>query len=235
MLPENLIEELQQRQFCFDQLCAAWSAEYRQRDGHVHCSRGCAGCCSLVVNCTFPEAYLIARNISTAQRERLYCRIDAVKEAADRAGSLKEWLSAYRKTAAPCPFLEEDGSCGVYQVRPISCRSLLSTRPPEWCVTDFALLQPDEKRMFMESLDRSAVAFPTHYAATPQEIGRELEEATMRQMEAEYGFSILGCLPWLVWIEIEHNIGERLPEGREEVKKYLADKALASPYLLIFT
>lgn len=230
---ETIISDLRQRHDCFDLLCTAWCSEYRQKAGRVHCSKGCAGCCSLVVNCTFPEAYLMAQALSLSQKEKLYGGIEAVRRAARGASGLKEWLSAYRDGAGPCPFLEDDGSCGVYSVRPISCRSLLSTRPPEWCVADFSLLDSEEKRLFMESLDRSAVAFPTHYAATPQEMGRELEEATLRQMENEYGFALLGCLPWLVWLELEHCLGGRLSGGREGLLKYLEENGLADPYLLV--
>jgi hypothetical protein len=85
----------------------------------------------------------------------------------------------------------------------------------------------------MASLDRSAVAFPTHYAATPQDIGRELEEATLRQMETVYTFSLIGSLPWLVWLELEHSLSSRLSEGSEAVQSYLASKKLTNPFLIV--
>jgi len=231
----ELLASVQERQDCFDHLCTAWSSEYHQRGGAIHCSKGCSGCCSLVVNCTFPEAMLVAASLDQEQHARLNLQIPRIKEAADSSASLKEWLRGYRFGAGPCPFLNPDGACGVYAARPLSCRSLLATKEPEWCVTDFAALASQEKQNFMESLDRSAVAFPTHYGATPQEIGQELEEATLRQMETIYGFSIIGSLPWLVWLEREYQLSSRLTGGRDAVQDYLTVEGVTNPFLIVLS
>ena len=233
-----MIEQLtsvQERQDCFDHLCTAWSSEYRQRGGAVHCGKGCSGCCSLVVNCSFPEAVLVANALNQQQLEQLQTQIPRIQEAAASSASLKEWLRAYRFGAGPCPFLGQSGACGVYEARPLSCRSLLATKEPEWCITDFASLGRQEKQDFMESLDRSAVAFPTHYGATPQEIGQELEEATLRQMETVYGFSIIGSLPWLVWLEREYQLSSRLTGGRDAVQDYLTAEGVTNPFLIVLS
>jgi len=229
----QLIDDLRQRQLFFDQLCTAWSSEYRQRGGAIHCGKGCSGCCSLVVNCSFPEAMLVANMLDQQQQKRLKAQMPRIQKAAASSASLKEWLRGYRSEAGPCPFLNPDGACGVYAVRPLSCRSLLATKEPDWCIADFAALGSQEKQAFMESLDRSAVAFPTHYAATPQEVGQELEEATLKQMETVYGFSLLGALPWLVWLELEHQLSRRLAGGPDAVQEYLAAEGLANPFLIV--
>lgn len=229
----QLTDDVLQRQLFFGQLCTAWTTEYRQRGGAIHCGKGCSGCCSLVVNCSFPEAVLVANALNQQQLEQLQAQIPRIKKAAASSASLKEWLRGYRSEAGPCPFLDQSGACGVYQARPFSCRSLLATKEPGWCVADFASLGSQEKQAFMESLDRSAVAFPTHYAATPQEIGQELEEATLKQMETVYGFSIIGSLAWLVWLEIEHQLGSRLADGRDAVQDFLATEQLNNPFLIV--
>ncbi|MCE1227763.1 MAG: YkgJ family cysteine cluster protein [Geobacteraceae bacterium] len=229
----QLIDDLRQRQLFFDQLCTAWSSEYRQRGGAIHCGKGCSGCCSLVVNCTFPEALLVARTLNQQQQEQLQAQIPRIQKAATSSASLKEWLRTYRSEAGPCPFLNPDGACGIYASRPLSCRSLLATKEPDWCIADFASLGSQEKQAFMESLDRSAVSFPTHYAATPQEIGRELEEATLKQMETVYGFSIIGSLPWLVWIEREYQLSNRLSSGRDGVQDFLTAEGITNPFLIV--
>lgn len=87
----------------------------------------------------------------------------------------------------------------------------------------------------MESLDQSAVAFPTHYAATPQEIGQELEEATLRHMETVYGFSLLGSLPWLVWLEQEYQLSSRLSDGRDAVQNFLKAEEINNPFLVVLS
>ena len=228
-------EEIRQKQLFFDQFCAAWSSEYRQRGGTLYCGRGCSGCCSLVVNSTFPEAALVAASLTKEQITDLYNRIPRIQATAKSADSLKEWLSGYREQSGPCPFLAETGACSIYQNRPLSCRSLLSTKEPLWCSTDFSALSGQEKQVFMESLDRSAVAFPTHYAATPQEIGRELEEAILRQMETVYNFSIVGSFLWLVWLELEHSLSTRLSDGSEAVQDYLSSQDLHNRFLVVIS
>ncbi len=229
----ELLASVQERQDCFDHLCTAWSSEYRQQGGAIHCGKGCSGCCSLVVNCTFPEAVLVANTLNQQQQEQLQAQIPRIQEAAACSANLKEWLRAYRFGAGPCPFLDQTGACGVYRSRPLSCRSLLATKEPEWCTTDFGSLGSQEKQSFIESLDRSAVAFPTHYAATPQEIGQELEEATLKQMETVYGFSLLGSLPWLVWLEQEYCLSSRLSDGRDAVQDFLETEGLNNPFLIV--
>jgi Fe-S-cluster containining protein len=231
----TLVNDIQQRQNCFDLLCAAWSSEYHQLGGKLYCGKGCSGCCSLVVNCTLPEAKLVAAALSPHQTEQLQRKVTLLKNTANKATNLKEWLSSYRQQVGPCPFLDQSGACGIYPIRPLSCRSLLATKEPHWCSTDFATLSSQEKQSFMESLDRSAVAFPTHYAATPQEIGRELEEAALRQMETVYGFALVGSLPWLVWLELEHAISKRLSDGRQAVQDYLEHQGLLNQFLVVIT
>jgi len=233
MSHDTRLQAVRQKQEFFDHFCAAWLSEYRQRGGSIHCACGCGGCCSLVVNCTASEAIAIARALTPEQQTRLRATIPAIKASAQQAGSLKDWLKSYRDQAGPCPFLEQDNRCGVYQLRPLSCRSLLSTRESHWCTTDFGALSHQHKQQFMEQLDRSVVAFPTHYAATPQEVAQELELAHLNEMEQDYGCSLLGNLPWLVWLTLEHRLDELLTSGTVGLRSYLTAHGLASPYLAV--
>ena len=232
---EPLIHDIGLKQDCLDQLCNAWSNEYRQRGGTVYCGRECSSCCSLVVNCTFPEAVQIAAALNDQQTDRLQRQIAPIRSLADQAETLKDWLTSYRQQGLSCPFLDEAGCCGIYPVRPLSCRSLLSTQQPHWCAVAFSSLTSKEKQDYMDSLDRSAVAFPTHYAATPQEIGRELEEAVLRKMETVYNFSLLGSLPWLVWLEQEYTLSSRLSEGPEAVQDFLKSRQALNRFLIVIS
>ncbi len=230
---EQIIHGVKEKMDCFDQICTAWIAEYHQRGGKVHCGKGCSGCCSLVVNCTLPEAVQIAAGLTVEQVKRLSEKIKIIQLLAAEANDMKEWLSSYRKHSGGCPFLKNRVICGIYNVRPFSCRSLLSTMNPDWCSTDFGTLSTEEKRNFMTSLDQSTVAFPTHYAATPQEIGQEMERVCLKQMEKAYGFSVSGTLPWLVWLELEHSISGILLKGEECLKEYLNSRNLLNQYLIL--
>ena len=228
-----LLDEIAQKQAFFDQFCAAWSNDYNRSNGRLYCARGCSGCCSLVVNCTAPEAVIVARALRPEQAARLRASLPAIRSCAERAVTLKEWLTLYRAEGGPCPLLEPDGCCGIYPQRPLSCRSLLSTREPHWCTTDFSALSSAEKQAFMEGLDRSAVAFPTHYAATPQEIAQELELATLRAMERHCGWSLLGNLPWLAGLALDRGLAGLLDADPASARTALEEQGLLHPFLAV--
>jgi len=83
----------------------------------VACRRGCCECCYLTVSVTFGEALTVAGYV-VATRPDLIPRLEAtaarVATYADR--------DARRRAVIPCAFLEADGSCAVYPVRPMACR-----------------------------------------------------------------------------------------------------------------
>ncbi len=147
------------------------------------------------------------------------------------AADLKDYLRRQRQQVGPCPFLAADGACGIYAQRPLACRSLYSTRHPDYCVTDFSAMHPLEKQAFLSSLDRDLVAFPTHYAAAPQELGRELESELIWQMREVLGFSLTGSFPLLVWLVREKGLAAVAGQGIGAVRKLLAEESIDSPYL----
>lgn len=83
------------------------------------CARGCASCCHQRVEITAPEAFAIARwlNADAVRYARWGAKVEAAAQR--HAGfSSKQQFAAQ----SPCPFIEEDGACGIYAVRPIACR-----------------------------------------------------------------------------------------------------------------
>lgn len=121
----------------------------------VSCSKGCAACCRLLVSVSFEEGGAIV----TAHLDKL-ARVagrlaedgavlaeimrkhgmDTRSPLVDPAGYdrrngavASEWLALQR----PCVFLEADGSCGIYENRPLSCRTLFAVSPAELCEIDY--------------------------------------------------------------------------------------------------
>lgn len=86
----------------------------------VACRKGCAHCCISYVAATAPELFLIARSLKGPRRATVAARV-AEADAATHGRSVAERFAEPRL----CPLLE-DGSCGVYPVRPSACRSLAS-------------------------------------------------------------------------------------------------------------
>ncbi len=199
----------------------------------VYCQKGCANCCSLVVNCSFVEAAAMARQLSDAQRKAVSGAAPRIVELADNCPSLKDFLLQYRATIGGCIFLDrQHQECSVYPERPLSCRALLSTRPSAWCGVDFSTLHPLEKEAFLSSLDRDIVNFPTHYLASPQERAGELEADLIWSLREQCGYAISGNLIYQLWLEQEHSLTSKLQTGDFDLAAYLHQQQLLQPLLL---
>ena len=193
---------------------------------------GCSTCCTLAVNCTLPEAMVVAAALTDSQVERLAAHVARLPAVAASSSDLKEYLRRQRQELGACPFLEDDGRCGVYPARPLSCRALLSTREPHWCGIDFATLSSAEKQEFMAGLDRSIVAFPLHYVAATREQGQLRESDLAGAMTGRFGFYLYGNLPALVYLERQHRLGEAVAAGRETTMSLLTAAGLDHPFLV---
>lgn len=125
-----------------------------QEDGVVlACRKSCSFCCYQMVTCTEVEW----REIRSFLKERWR---EMRKRLVGKA--LIPWMRYYRENISPdggevfqwdprklyqdwlgkrpCIFLDQDGSCSIYPVRPIDCRTLTSTK------TCISWKQPEAKR-----------------------------------------------------------------------------------------
>jgi len=205
----------------------------QEKGYNIFCCKGCSNCCSLSVNCSFPEAIAIAKMLPAPQIAQLEEKLPLLQRISEQAESLTHFLRLFRDRLGGCPFLSrEDGSCRIYAQRPFSCRALISTRNSSWCAVDFADLHPLEKEAFLSSLDSEIVAFPTHYLAQTQELGRELETQAMVAMREAFGVSLSGNLLYQVWLELEYGLSEVVLQGYPAARAFLEERKLDLPYLL---
>jgi hypothetical protein len=105
----------------------------RSKTVTVACKRGCSYCCSSVVAVTAPEVLRIARWLRRNAASQPRLASDAVTDRCEERAGLS--LSDLMQQRPNCPLLI-DGACGVYTVRPINCRQLLSSSM-EACRADF--------------------------------------------------------------------------------------------------
>ena len=228
----SLLRETANLYLSHDHQLTDWLAVYGSSGGKVFCGKGCNGCCSLAVNCTFPEAALIAAQISAEQAKLMQIRTEKLKNLLPTITDLKSFLRLHRSELGGCPFLSGERGCSIYPYRPLSCRSLLSTQDSYWCGVDFSTLSSEVKHEFMNSLDRGAVAFPMHYAAIPQELGAGAEQRLLSAMREQFGFQIYGNLPLLIHLEREFTISSIFVHGVQAVSAVIASTNLLHPYLI---
>ncbi len=95
--------------------------------GHLACRRGCDGCCRL-------------------RRTAVGVEIDALRKHLDANPGLRARLTPRRthpevSAGRRCLFLDDDGSCAVYEARPLICRTHgPAVRGPQgvvWCELNF--------------------------------------------------------------------------------------------------
>lgn len=96
-------------------------AEGAEAQAAIACKQGCHFCCHVNVMVTIPEAFLIASFLRFDGRDDL---VAAVKATAPKIAGMAP--RERHKTATPCPLLDEDGSCGVHELRPNACRAYYS-------------------------------------------------------------------------------------------------------------
>jgi len=88
---------------------------------HIACQRGCSWCCrGSRVNVAPPEAiaiaeWILARNAD--QRLDLIARVNRAAEVVQKTNSDDRWTARM-----PCAFLDAQGACEIYPVRPLACR-----------------------------------------------------------------------------------------------------------------
>lgn len=97
----------------------------------VSCKKGCSACCHMEVEVTNYEAEILKEVLEKGHaidRERL--KVQSQRGLQDQA-----WREGMRNSNNPCVFLDGEGSCGIYENRPVMCRRHSVTSPAKNCET----------------------------------------------------------------------------------------------------
>ena len=91
------------------------TAAASRRSADMACRRGCDGCC---------HAWLTVSPVEAAEIEALIPKLDPAHRAALVArGKAELAREAGHESPARCAMLEADGSCAIYEARPLVCRT----------------------------------------------------------------------------------------------------------------
>jgi Fe-S-cluster containining protein len=227
---DTLVDLVKERQEELDAAIVAWRESATGL--HLWCGPQCGNCCSLAVNTTLPEAFALEAVLTDDQRQQLSATTRKLTEHARQANDARTFLVGYRSTVGPCSFLDAEANCTVYRDRPLACRALLATRPADWCGVNLAELLEIERDSFLASLDRGVVAWPTHYAAAPQQLAAELERGLIFAMIRFYGFGVTGNLPLLVDLAGQPGCSAALAGGAAAFRQFVSDRGIDHPFLV---
>ncbi|MDY0291082.1 MAG: YkgJ family cysteine cluster protein [Desulfuromonadaceae bacterium] len=105
------------------ELCAGLHASDSEM---IACNAGCSACCRVNVATLVPEAYNIAAYLRHTRSAAELARLRAqMRQMLVVIGGLDD--DERIATNQPCVFLDQEGSCSIYPVRPLLCRSITST------------------------------------------------------------------------------------------------------------
>jgi Fe-S-cluster containining protein len=92
----------------------------RLPESPIACAKGCNYCCTSWVAASAPEVLFVLKNVAPANAETVTSKIQT---ASAQTGNRNQ--SERLKMITPCPMLA-DQLCGVYDARPLVCRTLVS-------------------------------------------------------------------------------------------------------------
>jgi Fe-S-cluster containining protein len=92
----------------------------------ISCSKGCTGCCHIEVSVTIHEAELL---LMFCEDKKIKIDYDRIKYQSEHEYPKMEYKDR------SCVFLDSEGSCKVYEYRPMACRKYMVISSPDLCHT----------------------------------------------------------------------------------------------------
>jgi hypothetical protein len=120
-----------------------------ERGESVSCRAGCGACCRQLVPLAESEAFMIrdlVMSMDEPRRTQIIARFEDALRRIESAGltdrisrarsaaeeGWEQTVDDYFRLGIPCPFLEDE-SCSIHPDRPVRCREIIVTSPPERC------------------------------------------------------------------------------------------------------
>jgi uncharacterized protein len=141
------------------------------------CKKGCSTCCSMKVEILPPEAFRIANYVKSLPELQQQEIVQKLREQANY--SRVTWYTIYSK---PCTFLDQEGACSIYSIRPHNCRAYLSKSLPACQQKRFAE-QDSMLKSASERLKNDAIEIFTSKKCVM--VGAELGESVLLAFENE--------------------------------------------------
>lgn len=154
----------------------------KQQPGvHFDCKKGCSYCCTLRIEASPPEVFLIARALKKRSPSELKDLLSRLEKHSKAAQSLP-----MEKFCLQCPLLR-DGVCSIYSIRPTMCRKYCSLdvekcKDPESSGPEYGELFANSAVLaygFIQAYTRAKL--PCHSHELGQALFRALTDKTAEQ------------------------------------------------------
>jgi Fe-S-cluster containining protein len=139
----------------------------------VTCKKGCSFCCNIKVEATQIEIdvivdYMAKKKIKVSQKQ-LEGQVPLTVE--------NHFMSPFRK----CVFLDDQGSCKIYEVRPFVCRNYFSVGDPKEC-------DPDEHPKGGVTTTMNYETFAIYTAVINEYLSNSFSLLLLNTLKKKYGF-----------------------------------------------
>jgi len=167
-------------------------ARNRGDTSRIACRAGCGHCCVLNVAVLEPEAVTI---VAYLERKLLPSQIVSLRRQIDDLHDCLRWLDDDERVRLrrPCAFLDAEGKCSIYPVRPLLCRGLNST-DPESCRKALDLLFLDAEPQILSNLFQSAL-FSQAFLALARAMENAGLDSRSRELTAAVKTHLDDCRP----------------------------------------
>jgi Fe-S-cluster containining protein len=131
---------------------------FRNHEEEIACAKGCNHCCKMMVALNSAEAVALYRHLVTTRAQekldRLKLRLKMRVETITGMNQAQYWEATHEEG---CLFLNKEGACTVYAVRPRACSSLV-VRDAQPCRDHAPVLQRHSVPMNISLLGYIAVS-----------------------------------------------------------------------------
>jgi Fe-S-cluster containining protein len=89
----------------------------------IKCRKGCSQCCSQIFKITFVDSNIIKQFLKSLPVEKKnYLKEKAKIYLSELSSPLSTGEEYFYRPKLPCPALDQNGECSIYEARPVICR-----------------------------------------------------------------------------------------------------------------
>ncbi len=94
----------------------------RKYGDKIKCGKGCSQCCNKIFSITLLDSFIIKKYFTTLSEEEKSFLKNKARLYKEKSKAFKAEAKKDLDFISPCPALDDEGSCMIYEARPVICR-----------------------------------------------------------------------------------------------------------------